>query len=422
MIAKISSSNTLYGALAYNQNKVDGDHAKVIFSNRMIEPADGNFDIHTCLQSFEPYLLANKRTEKPVLHVSLNPDPQDKLSDEQLSEIAQEYMEKMGYGDQPFIVYKHEDIERAHIHIVSLRVDEEGRKINDKFEHRRSMDVCRELEQKYGLIPADQKQRQDGKPLKPIRQENGDIKHQIANVIRPIARNYHFLSLKEYKALLSVYNIAMEEVRGEAKGKQYKGLVYFAMNENGEKTGAPFKSSLFGKSVGIEALEKRIEKSAEIIKEKGLKERCKRIIAANLRSCNNNRSDFEKSLAKHGISVIFRENDEGRIYGATFIDHEQKCVFNGSRLGKEFSANVFNDIFSETANRHQSPESPQPQDPTTAQLFEPTRKDEQSFETNSNSGGIFNIFSSSGSATGADFEEEALTRRLKKKKKPQKRM
>ena len=95
MIAKISSSNTLYGALAYNQNKVEADHAKVIFANRMIENPDGNFDIHTCLQSFEPYLLANKRTEKPVLHVSLNPDPQDKLTDEQLSEIAQIYMQKI---------------------------------------------------------------------------------------------------------------------------------------------------------------------------------------------------------------------------------------------------------------------------------------------------------------------------------------
>jgi hypothetical protein len=121
----------------------------------MIEPADGKFDINICLQSFEPYLLANKQTGKPVLHVSLNPDPKDKLSDEQLLEIAQIYMQKMGYGEQPYIVFKHEDIERHHLHIVSLRVDKDGKKINDKFEHRHSMDICRELEQKYGLVPAD---------------------------------------------------------------------------------------------------------------------------------------------------------------------------------------------------------------------------------------------------------------------------
>jgi hypothetical protein len=77
MIAKMSSSNTLYSALAYNQNKVDDAHAKIIFANKMIESADGNYDINSCLRSFEPYLLANQRTEKPVLHGSINPDPKD---------------------------------------------------------------------------------------------------------------------------------------------------------------------------------------------------------------------------------------------------------------------------------------------------------------------------------------------------------
>jgi hypothetical protein len=206
MVAKMSSSNTLYGALAYNQNKVDDAHAKVIFANKMIETTNGSYDMNSCLRSFEPYLLANQKTEKPILHVSINPDPKDVLTNDQLSDIAQEWMQKMGYGDQPFIVYLHEDIERRHIHIVSLRVDENGKKIDDRFEHRRSMDACRELEQKYGLVPADQKKCQDGLPLKPVRYEDGDVKHQIANVIRPIAGSWHFQSLKEYKALLTLYN------------------------------------------------------------------------------------------------------------------------------------------------------------------------------------------------------------------------
>jgi hypothetical protein len=268
-------------------------------------------------------------------------------------------MQKTGYGYQPFIVYRHEDIERRHIHIVSVRVDKDGKKIDGNFERRRSMDICRELEQKYGLVPADQKRRQDGLPLKPVRPEDGDVKHQIANVVRSVARDYHFMSLKEYRALLALYNIGMEEVRGEIKGREYKGLVYSALNDKGEKLGNPFKSSLFGKSTGLEALEKRIEKSAEIIKNKGLKECSKRIIATVMRTANS-RSDFEKALEKQGISVLFRTNDEGRIYGVTFIDHEQKCVFNGSRLGKEFLDNVFNDLFngkniSETDSRPPGP-------------------------------------------------------------------
>jgi len=334
----------LYGVLAYNQTKVDERLAKVIFTNRMIEPKDGEYDIAICMRSFEPYLLANQRTEKPVLHISINPDPKDKLSKEQLSEIAQTYMDKMGYGDQPFIVYKHEDIDRHHIHIVSLRVDENGKKLDHNFEYKKSMDICRALEQQYGLVPADKKQRQESAPLKAVDYEKGDIKRQIANIIRPVAQGYHFQSFKEYKALLSFYNINVEEVRGEIKGKPYRGLIYSALNEHGEKVGNPLNASSFGKSVGIDALEKRMEKSTEIVKQKGLKERSKKVIASVTES-NPDRARFEKELAENGITVLFRENEQGRIYGTTFIDHEQKVVFNGSRLGKEFSANVFNDLF-----------------------------------------------------------------------------
>jgi hypothetical protein len=406
----MSSSNTLYGALAYNQNKVDDVHATVIFTSKMIESADGNYDINSCLRSFEPYLLANQRTEKPVLHVSINPDPKDVLTNDQLSEIAQEWMQKMGYGDQPFIVYLHEDIERRHIHIVSLRVDENGRKIDDRFEHRRSMDACRELEQKYGLVPADIKKHNEGLPLKPVNYKDGDVKHQIANVIRSVARDYHFQSLKEYKALLTLYNTGMEEIRGEINGKPYHGLVYSALNKKGEKVGNPFKSSLFGKPVGIEALEKRIKKSAEIIKNKGLKERSKKVISVAMQTCKTFQ-DFEKVLEKQGISVLFRINDEGRIYGATFIDHEQKCVFNGSRLGWEFSANVFNELFKNDNSKDENIE------------LRPELESSQSFNQKNHSsdiGGIFDLFSPE--ISGDNHEEEAFIRRIKKKKRRQKRI
>jgi hypothetical protein len=239
--------------------------------------------------------------------------------------------------------------------------------------------------------------------LKPVRYKDGDIKHQIANVIRPIAKSWHFQSLKEYNALLTLYNICIEEVRGEINGKPYQGLVYSALNDKGEKVGNPLKSSLFGKSVGIDALEKRIQNSTEIIKNKGLKERSKKIISAAMRTCKN-RKDFEKMLEKQGVSVLFRINDEGRIYGATFIDHENKCVFNGSRLGKEFSANVFNDLFKNDKEQDIKP------------TFEPIENTENMFrekKEDSNIGGIFDLFSPE--ISGDNHEEEAFIRRMRKK-------
>ena len=183
----------------------------------------------------------------------------------------------------------------------------------------------------------------------------------------------------------------------------------------GKKVGTPFISSLFGKSTGIEALEKRIEKSAEIIKDKGLKERGRKIIAAAMRTTNN-RTDFEKALEKQGVSVLFRTNEQGRIYGATFIDHEQKAVFNGSRLGKEFSANIFNDRFNGTGNCPDNTFNPDEKQP-----FVPVEKQQHDFGENTNFGGIFDLFTPNTSGSD-DIEEQALTRRMKKKRKRQRRM
>jgi hypothetical protein len=164
VIAKINTGASIFGAIEYNLDKIKEGQASVILQHKMIEnyTGDSNSDLRFALLSFEPYLIANKRTEKPVVHISLNPDPKDSLSDEQYAQLAQDYMDKMGFGNQPFIVYKHEDIDRRHLHIVTVRVDENGKKISDSFEKLRSMDACREWEVKYKLHPALKKEREFG--------------------------------------------------------------------------------------------------------------------------------------------------------------------------------------------------------------------------------------------------------------------
>ena len=90
MIAKINTGASIFGAIEYNQDKIKADHARVILQHNMMEnyTGDPNSDLHFALRSFEPYLIANKRTEKPVVHISLNPDPKDQLSDEQYAQIS----------------------------------------------------------------------------------------------------------------------------------------------------------------------------------------------------------------------------------------------------------------------------------------------------------------------------------------------
>ena len=414
MITKISSGSSIFGALAYNQTKVDEQKAKVISTNRMIEPRDGNYTVGVCMRSFEPYLAANQKTESPILHISLNPDPKDVLTDDQLSEIAQEYMEKLGYGNQPFIVYKHEDIDRHHLHIVSIRVDENGKKLDHNFEYRKSMEICRQIEQKYHLLAADKKEKQPELSIKGIAYGENNLKNQIAGVIRPLVKSYHFQSMGEYKALLSLYRITVEEIKGGTADKMFNGLVYSAIDDKGERIGKAFKSSLFGKSVGYEALQQRMLQSGEIIKQKLLKNRSKAIITTAMKSPGS-RADFEKQLAANGINVVFRQNDAGRIYGVTFIDHQNKCVLNGSRLGKEFSANVFNELFASSKENNNC----QQQQYTNSTIGHTVKPDFKPQHDTDNSNESVNLFSME-TNSGTDSEEEAFIRRMRKKKKRKK--
>ena len=148
MIAKISSTENLGGALGYNFKKVQRNEATVLCVNELRKGFDGTFQMDKVLADMQKAIPEQCRTKKTVFHCSLNPHPDEKLSDERLTQIAKEYMEALGYGNQPYIVFKHNDIAREHIHIVSLRVDSRGRKINDKFEKRRSKKITDALERK----------------------------------------------------------------------------------------------------------------------------------------------------------------------------------------------------------------------------------------------------------------------------------
>ena len=422
MIAKIGRGSNLYGALAYNQLKVEKENGQILLTNRIIETPNGQYSVAQLAQSFETYLIANRNTEKPTLHISLNPDPKDNVSDEKFKLMAQDYMQELGYGEQPFVVFKHTDIDRTHIHIVSVCVNEEGKKISDKFEKRRSMNVCRELENKYELISATEKKHtQNENIFHPVNYKTEDIKSQIASVVRHLPTYYQFQTLGEYNALLSLFNITIEKLETELQGKIRQGLLYIPLNEKGERVGHPLKASLFGKNAGLPALELHFEKSKEALKNHTGKLTIKTAIAIALQSTNDEKN-FKKQLAEQGINVMVRTNDTGRIYGITFIDHNSKAIWNGSRLGKEFSANTFNDYW----NHNIKPDIKKPVElqskiskPNDADL--PAEQPHHLFDflnTDKHKDGLIETLGGLlPEAQGEDYEEQDFTNKMKKKRK-----
>lgn len=347
MVANIRTGATVGGAIRYNEEKVNRGQAEVLFWNRMLDPFDtaGRMSHERCMASFEPFLQANRRTTNTVFHVSLNPSPEDRLNDVQLGEIAREYMERMGYGEQPYIVFKHRDIAREHLHIVSLRIDREGRKLPHDFEARRSVEITRDLERKYGLHPSIKGQElQDRKGLCKVDYQKGDVKQQVSSTVRSCLRHYRCASFGEWRTLLEAFNVSVEERTGTIDGRDYAGMIYGALTDDGYGIGTPFKSSRIGKDVGYEALQRYYERSKTALKESGALDGLRGKIA-DVMARGSSRTEFCERLHDKGVDAVFRLNAAGRIYGVTFIDHKQGIVANGSLLGRNFSANVFEQLF-----------------------------------------------------------------------------
>ena len=344
MIAKISATENLGGVLGYNFKKVEKGEASILLAAELYQSNDGNYTMEDVLADMQALIPKKCRTKKTVFHCSLNPHPDEKLSDETLMQITKEYMEALGYGKQPYIVFKHNDIAREHIHIVSLRVDSEGKKINDKFEKRRSKQITDTLERKYYLIPSSKVSNKEEVETPKVDISKENIKEQVASALRMVLKHYKFCSLGELNAVLSRYHLAVEEVKTEFRGKKYDGLVYVPTDDKGDKVGTPIHASDIGRGVGYTAVQNRMQKSKQNVIP--LIPTVRNKVLKTMRTSPNTEKELRQRLEEQGLRVFIRKNESGRIYGITFIDDKVGVVLNGSRLGKGYAANVFNTYFS----------------------------------------------------------------------------
>ena len=348
MIAKISPpSKDLMITLTYNFRKVDRDQADILLSGQL--SADGRLTAERVFREMTAYIPSGARTKNIVFHASINPRPDEPLSDDRLRTIAHEYLRRLGYGDQPFIVFKHRDIAREHIHLVSTRVRHDGSKIRDAMEHVRSTRIMRSLEAKFGLMPSSPSQKKKDVSVQPSAVEigAGDIKRQVAAAVEHVLGRYAFQSVGEMNLLLARFHVTAEEVKTERKGRPFDGIVYAASDADGHKICTPIKASEIGRQVSYAALRRHFEQSKSVVRERA---GAIRRAIADVMQTSPDRAEFIDRMRERGIETVTRINAAGRLYGITFIDDANGIAVNGSRLGKGFAANVFNAYFVGGAN------------------------------------------------------------------------
>lgn len=354
MVAVIKFSSSLSNVLNYNENKLKQEvprksvnepkkmKAELIHSSGFGKDTE-KLGFTDKFKRLEKQMKLNEGRKKSVVHISLNFDPSEQLTKEKLQQIADVYMQKIGFEKQPYLVYQHHDAGHPHVHIVTTIIQNNGASIDTHNIGRNVSDSARkEIEKLFGLVKADAHKLKEAFHLQPISAQKiqygkSDTRRAITNVLDVVLFNYKYTSLGELNAVLQQYNVTADPGGENSRISKNRGLVYRVLDEAGHKVGTPIKASSIYCKPGLAFLEKKFGNN-ELLR-KPHKQRVKSLVdlALSKRSLVT-MEELQNTLRRDKIQAVVRINAEGRIYGITFIDHHTKCVFNGSDLGKQYSA------------------------------------------------------------------------------------
>ncbi len=273
-------------------------------------------DFDAKLARFEHLTFLKPNVKTNAIHIMLNFDREDKLTLPVLQQIADSYMDKIGFGEQPFLVYQHQDANHPHLHIVTTNINADGERMDIHGIGRTVSETARkELEIEYGLIKAEGRQKSEALAIPPIDIEKviygkTPTKRAINNVVSAVMRSYKFTSVAEYNAILKQFNITADRGKEETVMFEKRGLVYSIIDQNGKRTGIPFKASQLTGRPTLDKVEKKFERSREI--RKTYRDSIKEHIDKVLNSYQSiSKNTFISELQKRQLAVVFRNNDQG---------------------------------------------------------------------------------------------------------------
>ena len=342
MVAVIKTSSSIRSILNYNENKIEIGKAECISAvNYPLELEKLSFT--SKLNRFLKLAELNTNAKRNTVHISLNFDPSENHSKEKLAEIADTYMEKLGFGRQPYLVYQHYDAGHPHCHIVTNNIQRDGKRIDlHLLGIRKSEPARKEIEEMFGLVKAEGRKQKEQFSLNQIdvgRVQYGkaESRKAINSVLNKVLFDYKYSSLPELNAVLNLYNVHADRGSEESRVFKNNGLLYKILDQNSKPIGVPIKASEFYSRPTLKFLEERFEINA--IK----KESHERHVRSSIREIFINETfkspeELAEKLKKQGINTVLRKSKDEQLYGITFVDHKTKCVFNGSSLGKQYSA------------------------------------------------------------------------------------
>lgn len=322
MIAKILESfPSMERVLDYNEKKVAQGVASVIGVSGIA--GDSPEEIREVFGRFE---RINNRSRKVSFHMALSPDQGEEMTDKKAFALARDMMRELGYGDQPFAVYRHNDIDRVHYHVVSIRTDRRGKKIRDYQENARCFAALKMFAEKYGYTPGKGNSQETVPDILQFNPKGGDVTGQVT-ILFDDCLKYRFTTYEQFLSILWAHGLRAEFRTGFSTHLYLQGL---------DSAGKPCTRKISEKQAATAFYQLYSERALE----------CRPLMGVMYREreriCNCARWPLEHAdtyrgfcrlMARKQIYVkLDRDPDTHKITGGHFVDHHNRCAFDLSDL------------------------------------------------------------------------------------------
>lgn len=336
MRPKITPCRNIAKSLTYNERKVTLGIAECLEAANFLKTLP-HLSFEDKLRRFEKRMDLNERVCTNQ-HITLNFDPSDRLSNDQMKKITKQYMKDIGFERQPYIVYRHKDAGHPHCHIVTTHVQKDGDPMELYNIGRNQSEKARQrIEAEFGLVTAEMKkkmrelqQKVDG--VQKIRYGESSLARSMSTILEHVTENYKYTSLEELNTILRLYNVEAYRGREGSQLYQNRGLLYRALDEHGKYIGVPLKASFFDCKPTLNNLEMKFELNRSLKLE--YQQRTASAIQWQLIQSPDNLEDFTDQLARERITMILHPDKDGTCKGVSYVDFQYKCIYDGDDLGR----------------------------------------------------------------------------------------
>jgi hypothetical protein len=342
MVTFIKFGKSLRATFNYNENKVKAGVAEIIHTANYGKDTD-ELSSKDRIVRLERLAGLNERTLQKSAHITINFHTSERLDKETIQQITDTYMKMIGFGGQPYIVYEHKDAGHQHVHILSTLIRPDGTRIPTYHIGKDRSEPARQaIEQEYNLVRAQgyhlgqPYQTRDIETQKVQYGRNGTLR-AILVVLEAVLAKYRFTSLAEFNAVLRNYNVIADDGFPGSRMRQRHGLVYRALDEQGNKVGTHIKASDLYNKPTLRFLESLFAKNAALrpLNKAALQQAIDYIL---MHEPPLSIEGLGSALKRQSIQLVIQRGERGMIHGLTYIDHKSGAIFNGSDLGMEYSS------------------------------------------------------------------------------------